>query len=304
VAYPLPEILVSQPAQYPPGPTLANILQLALASADPYAHLERCQATYGDVFTLRVPGVLRAVMVADPAAVRTLVTSGYDVLSRKADNLRFLLGDHAVIFQQGDEHKETRKLMAAPFHGDRMRAYGAEMARVSDDVLRRWEDGGERVLQKDFQEITLRVILRCVFGDIDEQRIAELGRYFVEYVDGMLTPLFHGANLFVSGERIRALIRALGVGVRRGQRTPSDLPIRRVADRLGAIERILLEEIGRVRRLSDAERAERVDLLSMLVDARYDDGSGLSDAALRDQIMILLIGGYETSATTLAWTID
>lgn len=295
---------MSHPTKFPPGPPLSKILQLARASVDPYANLEECQATYGDVFTLRVPGVLRAVMVADPAVVRTLVTSGYDALSRKADNLRFLLGDHAVIFQQGEEHKATRKMMAPPFHGDRMRAYGAAMARVSDEMLARWQDGQRRVLQRDFQEITLKVILQAVFGDVDAQRLEQLGRYFVEYVDGMLTPLFAGANLFVAGDRIRSLLRALGGPVRRGERPPSDLPLQRVADRLAAIERVLSEEIARCRRLSDAERAERVDLLSMLVAARYDDGSALSDEALRDQIMILLIGGYETSATTLAWTID
>jgi cytochrome P450 len=295
---------MSQRPEYPPGPSFAKLLALVLASADPYAHLEQCQATYGDVFTIRVPGVLRIVMVADPATVRTLVTAGYDDLSRKADNLRLLLGDHAVIFQQGEEHKKTRKLMAPPFHGDRMRAYGADMARVSDDVLGRWRDGERRVLRDDFQEITLRVILKCVLGGVDEQRLTDLARYFVDYVDEMLAPLLQGANIFVSSERLRALLRTLGEGVRRGERRASTLPVLRVADRLGAIDRILFEEIARSRRLSDAERAERVDLLSMLIAARFDDGSALSDEALRDHIMAMLLGGYETSATTLAWTID
>jgi cytochrome P450 len=295
---------VSRHTLYPPGPSLAKLLELVLASGDPYAHLEQCQAKYGDVFTIRVPGVVRIVVVADPAAVRTLVTSGYDALSRKAENLRLLLGDRAVIFQQGEEHKKTRKLMAPPFHGERMRAYGADMARVSDEVLGRWRDGEQRVLRDDFQEITLRVILKCVLGGLDEQRLTDLARHFVGYVEEMLGPLLQGANIFVASERLRAAIRALGAGVRRGERRPSALPVLRVADHLGAIDRILFEEIARSRRLSDVERAARVDLLSMLMAARYDDGSGLSDEALRDHIMTLLIGGYETSATTLSWTID
>jgi cytochrome P450 len=243
-------------------------------------------------------------MVADPAAVRTLVTAGYDDLTRYGEALRFLLGDRALIFQQGPEHKETRKLMAPPFHGDRMRAYGAAMARAADEVIESWKPGEERSLHRDFQEIALRVIVRCIFGDADAARLDAFGRYFVEYVDSMLTPHMYSASAIVSGSRMRTFLRRLGGAVRRGERAPSNVPLQRIADRLGAIDRILFEEIARCRALSESERAARTDLLAMFVALKYDDGTALDDEALRDHLMTLILGGHETTATALSWTID
>jgi cytochrome P450 len=42
----------------------------------------------------------------------------------------------------------------------------------------------------------------------------------------------------------------------------------------------------------------------MLVAARFDDGSEMSDAEIRDQLMTLLLAGHETTATALAWAFD
>jgi cytochrome P450 len=99
-------------------------------------------------------------------------------------------------------------------------------------------------------------------------------------------------------------LRARGGPVRRGERPPSDLPLLAVADRLGAIDRLLFIEIERCRSLPEEVRAARADILSMLVAARYDDGTGLSDDELRDQLMTLLIAGHETTATSLSWAVD
>jgi cytochrome P450 len=287
----------------PPGPRVPSIVQLVQMSADPYGFFERCQAVYGDAFTVRLPGQGPAVVVCEPAAVRALVTSGYEDVSRVGDSLRFLLGDHAVIFQQDAAHKETRKLMTPPFHGERMRTYGVEMAQLADEMAARCADGPPRALHRDFQDLTLRVILRCAFGIVEEATTAELARLFVGYVDAMMTPWSYGASLVLSGARVRELLRARGGPVRRGERAPSDLPLLAVADRLGAIDRLLSAEIARCRSLPAEARAARADILSMLVAARYDDGSGLSDDELRDQLMTLLIGGHETTATSLSWTV-
>jgi cytochrome P450 len=147
-------------------------------------------------------------------------------------------------------------------------------------------------------------MVRCVFGDAEVARLADLERHFVAYVDGMLTPVLYSASLLLSGARMRALLRKVGGGVRRGERAPSDLPLLRIADCLGAIDRILFAEIARCRALPEAQLAKRTDLLAMLMLAKYDDGTALSDETLRDNLMILLIGGHETTATTLSWTVD
>jgi hypothetical protein len=293
-------------ATLPPGPRLPTALQLVRMSADPYGFLADCRARYGDLFTLRLPGGRPQVFVCDPEAVRALTTGGYDDFLRDAEAIRFLLGDHAVIFQQDAEHKETRRLMMPPFHGERMRAYGHDMAAVTDDIVKGWRDGDKRVLHKELQEVTLRVILRSVFGITEGPRTVELGRLIVEYLEAVMTPWFYGATLILSGARVRDFLRGRGahmLDAADDARMPSRWPVQRVADRLGAIDAILFDEIARCRALSDAERDSRQDILALLVGAHYDDGSAFGDDELRDHLMTLLVGGHETTATSLSWAL-
>ena len=288
----------------PPGPKLPPVVQLLRMSMDPYGLLTECKARYGDLFTLRLPGGQPQIFVCEPQAVRQLTIGGYDDFLRDAEAIRFLLGDHAVIFQQDTPHKETRRLMMPPFHGERMRAYGADMARVTDQIIDGWPDGARVLLHKELQEITLRVILRSVFGMTDGRRFAELASLIVEYLDALMTPWFYGATLLLSGARVRDFLRARGAHMRDdAAKRPSRWPLQSVADRLGAIDAILLAEIARCRALPAGALAERQDILALLVAARYDDGSGLGDEALRDHLMTLLIGGHETTATSLSWAV-
>jgi cytochrome P450 len=287
----------------PPGPTALAVAQLVELSTNPYAFYERCRARHGDVFTIRLPGQSPVVVVAEPEGVRSLVTGGYADLIRHAEGIRFLLGDHSVLFQQDDPHKETRKLLMPPFQGERMRAYGADMARIADEVIAPYRDGERRLFHHDMQDVTLRVILRCVFGITEEGRIRELGEHLIAYLEALMTPWFFGATRILTARRVRALIRSRGEAVRQGRRGVSRLPLQSAADRLGAADAIMFDEIARCRRLPEAERAARADILSMLAGARFEDGSALSDEALRDHLMTLLVGGHETTATALAWTL-
>jgi cytochrome P450 len=286
-----------------PGSKAPSILQLARMSQDPHGYLREQHRLYGDVFTVRLPGQHVVTVVANPDGVRALTTGGYDEIARNAEGIRFIMGDQAIIFQQDAQHKETRKLMTPPFLGERMRAYGIEMQGLADAVLSRFADGDHRVLHKDMQEITLSVILRCIFGITDEQRMQQLREDIVGYLDGVLTPWFYAATLILSGARVRDFLRRRGRRMLTPGRTPSRWPVQSVADRLGAIDAVLFDEIARRRRLSAEELGQRQDILSMLVAARYDDGTGFSDEELRDQLMILLIGGHETTATTLCWAL-
>jgi len=293
---------MSQPL--PPGPRRPAVVQLVQLSSDPHGFLARCRARFGDLWTLRLPGQPPVVLVSDPEGVRQLVTAGYDDILRRADGVRFILGDHSVIFQQDEQHRETRRIMLPPFHGERMRAYGSDMAQIADETIGHFRAGDRRLLHKEMQDVTLKVILRCVFGITEERRIGELGRLIVEYVDAVMKPWFYGATLLLSPQRVRDFLRARGARMRRGDRAVSRWPVQSVADRLGAIDAILFDEIARCRALSDEARGRRADILSLLVAARYEDGSPLPDDALRDHLMTLLIGGHETTATSICWAID
>ena len=68
------------------------------------------------------------------------------------------------------------------------------------------------------------------------------------------------------------------------------------------VDELLLDEIRQ--RRADPDVAERDDILSLLVQARHDDGEPMSDRELRDELMTLLVAGHETTATSLAWAIE
>jgi cytochrome P450 len=290
----------------PAGPRAPAFVQMARKLSHPYAYAERMRARYGDAYTERVPGMPPSVVISDPEGVRYLTTAGYDELDRVADGLRFMLGDQALIFLQDAPHKQTRKLLQPPLHGERMRAYGADMAAITDDVLGRFGDGELRLLVPEMQGVALRIILRTVFGITDARRSARLEALFIGYLNEIMTPWFYGAQLLLSGARVRDFLRARGERIRRAPPSdapPSRWPVQSVADRLGAIDAILFDEIARCRRLTPEERSQRTDILAMMIDARYEDGSPMSDDVLRDNLMILLIGGHETTATTISWAI-
>jgi cytochrome P450 len=287
----------------PPGSHAPAVVQLAQLARDPHAYLTRLKAEYGAQFTMRLPGQPPMVVFTEPADVRTLTTAGYDVLTRAADGIRFILGDHAVILQQDAKHKETRRLLVPPFVGERMRAYGGAMAEIADATIDRWRDGEVRLFHQEMQDVALRVILRCVFGIDDGPRQRRLGRLIVDYLDAMMSPWMYGATLLLSGARVRDFLRARGRHMT-ATGAPSAWPIQSIADQLGAIDAILFDEIAACRRLSLEALAERSDILAMLVAARYDDGNVLPAEVLRDHLMTLLVGGHETTATALTWAVD
>jgi cytochrome P450 len=286
----------------PPGPRGPSVTQMARLARDPFGVLRQWQARFGDVYTIRLPGFGTQVVVAEPECVKALVTAGYEGLSRNAEPVRFLLGDHSILFQNGAQHKETRKLMTPPFHGERMRAHGDEMARVTDQVIARWRDGERRALFYDMQDISIEVALRTVFGIADAARLRELSELVIEFLNAMMTPWYYAASLLLGGSRLRELLRGRGAAAR-GLADVSRWPIQGVADRLGAIDAILFDEIARCRRLSTDELARRTDVLALLVASRFEDGSAMSDEVLRDQLMTLLAAGPETTAVELSWTI-
>jgi cytochrome P450 len=162
-----------------------------------------------------------------------------------------------------------------------MRAYESVMAEATEREVAAWPVGRRFSLQESMQAITLEVILRAVFGVEDDERRQLLRRKLVGILATTRSP------------------RAIGMTIGRLRRLPA---YRRVGEMLAEADEILLAEISE--RRGDPDLASRQDILSLLVGARFEDGSAMSDAELRDQLMTLLMAGHETTATGLAWAFD
>jgi cytochrome P450 len=271
-------------ATLPPGPTTSRPLQTVRWIYRPGPMLEDCRRRYGDMFTLRIAHEGNWVFLADPDAIKQVFTGDPRVLHAGEANVVVLplLGHHSLLLLDEGAHMSQRKLMLPPFHGERMRGYEQVMTEVAAEEIDSWPAGQPYAVRPAMQRITLEVIIRTVFGVQDAARRERL------------RATLSGALEWGSDPRRMAMLAALGP-----QRLARSGLFRRVRE---PADELIYDEIRERRAAPDL--AERDDVLSMLLQARHEDGSEMSDEQLRDQLMTLLVAGHETTASSLAWAVE
>jgi cytochrome P450 family 135 len=269
----------------PPGPTETPAIQTARWLMRPIAFMESARRRYGDAFSVRFLGFKRPmVMLSDPEAIRALYTAHeHGLPPGRTIALLPVMGPSSILLLEGREHLARRKLMLPPFHGERMRAYEATVREVAEREIDSWPEDRPFALHPRMQSITLEVILRAVFGVTDSTR----GDQLRERLRGLLGDTASPALQF------RVL---LSRRLRRGD------PLERLRGLIEEVDELLLAQIAE--RRSDPAHAEHTDILSLLLAARFEDGSEMSDREIRDQLITLLLAGHETTATALAWAFD
>lgn len=257
-----------------PWPRLWNTVRLM---RDPYGTYRRCREKYGDTFWFRaVNGDV--LCTCEPEVIADLLKADSDEVKPFAvDALSPLLGQNSVLALWGHRHREERKLLMPPFHGERMRAYGGVMVESVQEVCGGWAEGQEVVAADAMLAVSLRVIVRAVFGVLEPQRVAQWTEAIVRLV-GVTSPIL----LFVP-----SLQRApLGLG-----------PWARLVEARDALDALLLGEIRERRRTG----ARGTDILSMMLDATRQDGGALLEMDVRDELVTLLFAGHETTQIAMAW---
>ena len=246
--------------------------------------MEELHRRHGDMFTVQIANEGTWVFLAHPDAVKQVFTGDPRLLHAGEANriLLPLLGHHSVLLLDDAAHMRQRKLMLPPFHGERMRRYQEVMAEAAREEIERWPLGEPYAVRDATQRITLEVIMRTVFGVQDEGRRARL-----------MAILGHVLEWGGDPKRM-AMLAVLGP-----RNAASSRMFRRVR---GPADELIYQEIRERRHAPDLD--ERDDVLSMLLGARHDDGSPMSDEELRDELMTLLVAGHETTARSLAWAVE
>ncbi|MGA7122139.1 MAG: cytochrome P450 [Polyangiaceae bacterium] len=265
----------------PPGPNAEASSQTLRWLARPFDFLRECAAQFGDAFTLDFGHHGTYVMFSAPDAVRTIFTADVATLHAGEGNavLRPVLGRGSLLLLEEGRHHRERRLLMPSFHAKRVEGYGGLVQEAADRALSRFVPGAQVVLQSVMQDISLDVILSAVFGLRGEARTDDLAQRILDFLNDGRVNL---ANL----DQLREDVDAEAWRAVRG--------------RLGGIDEALYEEIAR--RKASPPRAES-DVLSVLLSARHEDGASLDAASIRDQLVTLLITGYETTATALAWAL-
>ncbi len=269
----------------PPGPTEPPALQTVRWLLRPIAFLESCRRRYGDAFSVSFVGFQKPmVMVSDPDAVRALYSEReHGLPPGRTIALRPVMGPRSVLLLEGSEHLARRKVMLPPFHGERMQAYEETVRRAADAEVESWPTGEAFAVHPRMQALTLEVIMSAVFGVTDAQRRERLRELLPRLLDDTSSV-------------------ALQFRVLLSRRDRGSDPYAQLRALVSEIDEVLHAEIGE--RRADPAAAERQDILSLLAEARFEDGEAMSAEELRDQLVTLLLAGHETTATALAWTID
>jgi cytochrome P450 family 135 len=268
----------------PPGMPFPKPIQTALWSRQARRVLYSCQDRYGDMFTIRIAYEGTWVILADPEAVKQVFTGDPEVFHAGEGNeiLSPILGRNSLLVLDEERHMSQRRLLLPPFHGTRMQGYEATMGEIAAREIESWPSGVPFALRPRMQAITLEVILETVFGVHGGPRLTELREALREFLDLTTDP--------------RMLLPLVLAGPNRVRRFP---PFRRRIDR---VDDLIYREIAERRRAEDLEG--RDDILSMLVAAKHEDGSPMSDEEMRDELLTLLVAGHETTATSLAWAME
>ncbi len=270
----------------PSGPGLPPALQTLLLLLAPERFLTGAHERHGDVFTIRTAAFGTFVVAAGPEAVREVFTGPPAVLRAGESNapLSVLVGERSVLVLDGPEHLRQRKLLLPPFHGERLRGAERLIARATRRELEGWPLARGFPLLPSMQTITLEVIVRVVFGVRGLARFEELNAALRRVLEPM-------------GGRLRAVLSILA-----GDGFDGGPDAARFAARRAAVDALLYDEISRRRAAPDL--AERGDVLSMLLLATDEDGVGMTDQEVRDELVTILLAGHETTATGLAWTFE
>jgi cytochrome P450 family 138 len=235
---------------------------------------------YGPVFVINVPFFGCTVMMSDPALVRQVFLASTDVLMNVQPNLSRIFGPGSVFALDGTEHRNRRKLLAPPFHGQSIKNYEKV---IEEETLREsanWPEGKEFRTLEPMNRITLNVILRTVFGADGIE---------LDYLRQIIPPW---AKL---GSRMATLPEP---PVTFGRWTPWG----RLAEFRRNFDRTVFTLIDKAK--ADPNLDERTDILALLLRSRYEDGTAMSRQDVSDELLTLLGAGHETTASTLGWAFE
>lgn len=271
-------------AGLPPGPRLPTLVQSILLRFYWPRVAAACERRYGKAFTLKVTSLGPVVFLADPQDIKNVFTGDQSSYHAGEANavLRGLLGDNSLLVLDGDLHREWRRLLLTALGRDAVARHTDMIVEVTAANVSSWPLDRQFPVARQLEQITLEVILRAVIGATNPARLTELREVIPRILN--MHPF---ETLAVAYPDLR----------RR-------LPWRSVNRDFESLDRILLAEIAD--RRADPDLDTRTDALAILVRnaAGNTSGQSITDAALRDQLLTLLVAGHDTTAAALSWTLE
>jgi len=267
----------STPAKLPPGPSPESwTASFKIYSRDPLAYMPTLQREYGDIVTMRYYN-FRVYFISHPDYIeQVLVTDNRKFIKGRILRKNRQLFGNGLLTSEGDFWLRQRRLAQPAFHRSRIATYADTMVRFASRMASEWPDRAELNIHAEMMRLTLSIVAKTLF-DADVDREAKR-----------------------VGHALEAIMQ-LNSDFRKLILTPTWLPTPRKIR--ATIATAKLNRI--IYRFIDERRASGIDngdLLSMLLAARDDDGSRMTNRQLRDEAMTIFLAGHETTANALSWT--
>jgi cytochrome P450 len=268
----------------PPSIPLVRWRQVLQRDQREIQFMFRWRRRLGEVFRAR--GVIRGgpVITGHPDHVRSLFTASPELAPSLTGESPLLpiVGSASVLTANGARHLRQRKLLLPPFHGEAIERYAAMIAQVTEREIDRWPLGRPMALAPRMQAITLDVIMSGILG-IEGRPVRGTPEWGLRTAVKQLAM----ASTLPIGQ--------LGFLMNLGRPEPRGI----MRQGLAILDRFAYAVIGARRRAADLD--QRTDILSLIMRARTEEGEPLTDKELRDELLTLVLAGFETTANSLAW---
>jgi unspecific monooxygenase len=248
---------------------------------------ERRAALFGDeMFTVNF-GAEPIVVMSDPKAVEQLYTTNpvkFEVSKTLYRVMLPIAGAYAINQLDGESHRRERRLLMPAFHYRSVQTYSKLICDLTEEEMQRWTIGNAQPVTTALKRISIMTMVKCVFGICEGERYQRLFD---------LLEILETRKVFPLGPWV-LYFRFLQVDLGSWSPWGKFLEFRKNLDEL------IYSEIEHRRAYPQPERA---DVLNILLSARDEEGQGIKDIELRDELLALLNGGHSTTVNSIAWVL-
>ena len=260
----------------PPTLPLSFLDTVRSARRSPIELLERTAAV-GDVVRIRLPRFSAWVLNHPDLVWHVLATRSHDVKKGPTMEAAARILGEGLLTSEGEHHHRQRRLIQPLFHHERVSGYADTMRALAEERVASWAPGEAIDVRREMAELALAIVARSLFGaQVEAERAREIG-------DAL-------------SEALSQFNRVFSPFLLLTQRLPIPSTRRFVRAR-GTFDRIVHAMIDERRRSGETGD----DLLTHLLRAQ-EDGRGMTDEQVRDEVLTLFLAGHETTAVALTWT--
>ncbi len=247
--------------------------------ADPLRTVMELTLAHGGIAPIRL-GPLQGWVVSEPALIAEVLTrhqARYNRQTRVYQSMADFLGK-GILTTEGEDWRIHRRIVQPAFRPRRLERFAEDIVALTREHLDGWRDGQELDACDEMMRLTLKIVSQVLLGTKTEAYATAIG----EAVD---------AGQRYSEKRISRLFL-----VPQSIPTPDNRAFAKAVETLDRIAYRIIDE-----RKQSGERGD--DAVSMLLDARYEDGTEVARERIRNELITLLAAGHETTANALSWTL-